>query len=1572
MDFRKWIPASTADSIIMITNKIIFNGLNQDDDDRILQPGDYRDALNMRIGITEGENSGSAENVRGNTESPRTYSYGAGSYNTIGTYERKEDGSCIYFVYSSTGDHKIVRWMPDGGPGVNEIMVEGSFLNFQSNQQITGVAMVEDWLFFTDNHNGPRMLDVAKAARYQKAIEVELVFGKEEAGVNDVFVNGDTYSMSATDGSGASIFGSTLIYTSIGVTTIEGGVRAFCLAFNANGTVNSHFTARPNGKSAIITENTGTGTYGNGITSINFTATSSAPVEYYYLNRYDTYSEFIVSLAKYPPLNAPSVVRVTDSDKGYNYIEESVFQFQYRYVYDGGLKSVWSPVSGIAMPPNAPQGDKAYNGIEIDFSDDYLSDREFANEIVRVEIGVREHNTGDLRLFRVIDRAEWGLHRQYVTFYNDEEYPVINPSDAVKISESIPLKSKSLTATLQNNNSDQRIILAGNTEGYDNVTVDSTITPSFAAIFPSTGTYTLTWTALIINKFELTAGCVHQHEDDEYPTFGGIKLGGDYVNGVGTDYKQYLPEKGFVGYLAGTEYYCISKQNETPTVTTYVDSDHNVFDSSTVALRSDIETDINTGLAEQSFEISGLRPGRYVIRIASHWVSKGDKLGKGPMYDLNNGKEYQSTSTYVKGVNTGSGVVDNVFEIVVDLPHISTGTATVNAGKFIIEDLTRPVAGSSSDVFAGYLLDAKGSSDPEDLKVAPRMEGRVYRTYEGGTLQDSKKTDHNGFYFSGVNNGLANMRAEFLDQAGNPTISSQGSVHYEGGFLELEAGTLTTNRKNYTTGTFVEALTWNENDTFQEDYAIYLTGAVVNSSGSGIPGVVVCANHGRWAITDAEGKYRMLSYPDGNTTAKTGTLNFGHTAETVDINLSTANQIALSLTGYGTTYTLTDPYVAADIVVSYSSGLILNALKRGGVYQFGYVYYDQQGRPGFVNTSDEMKVEIPWYDENHGHGYYSLAVYTFHKPPEWAYKWQLVRTKNQRHQSFLQVPIEDVKYVRNYDEATEEANFVSYESGQASEVYLSIESIRWYREKHADSRIAYQFVEGDRVRFVKRANGDFYSAGEVYDFPIRTMRGYDLVVEVNNSIPRIEPGDWIEIYTPRAEADTKIFYEWGIERDVINPGTANRVHAGNVLNQPVFSGSNLDSIILAGDTYQRARTMEIKESESVRSIVESDSISDYYKSDDQAIGRVNVVNKDAKQINFKTGVRFSNPYSPNSNYVGLAEFEALNGIVLPNEYGRVEKLQWARNVLLAICNFETIAIYVNESVIQDATGSDNLLALGDKVLGYWRQLAGRIGTHHPASVAEFNGQVYWFDYIKGKVARYAADGITVISDYKMRNFFRQAGDDMDIPENGEFAVGGFNDRYGEYELTLSYGGPATQTVVFSEPVNRWVSFRSYTPNFYCRVDGDRLLSFLGGVPWLHDDYTEHNSFYGVRYPSTITVVGNQFPDDPKIFLAMAVESTIYDASLGTWYAPTITVPKPESQVDQVSELVEADMVYRNGQWRSDFLRDIRSLGNNPLINGDRLRGKVIDIKLQNDNYGLVIIHNLFVYSQVDPILNTER
>ena len=160
-----------------LRNTFLKSKMNKDLDSRLVPTGEYRDALNITVGKSEAASVGTAQNVLGNSEIG-TGGFVGGVLNAIGYI--KDDSRNIVILFQttyedpsetqitpapSTATCRIVLVDFNGTAPVQSTLVEGNWLNLAYNNQysITGVNLVEDLLFWTDNRNQPRKINIATA-----------------------------------------------------------------------------------------------------------------------------------------------------------------------------------------------------------------------------------------------------------------------------------------------------------------------------------------------------------------------------------------------------------------------------------------------------------------------------------------------------------------------------------------------------------------------------------------------------------------------------------------------------------------------------------------------------------------------------------------------------------------------------------------------------------------------------------------------------------------------------------------------------------------------------------------------------------------------------------------------------------------------------------------------------------------------------------------------------------------------------------------------------------------------------------------------------------------------------------------------------------------------------------------------------------------------------------------------------------------------------------------------------------------------------------------------------------------
>jgi hypothetical protein len=407
-------------------------------------------------------------------------------------------------------------------------------------------------------------------------------------------------------------------------------------------------------------------------------------------------------------------------------------------------------------------------------------------------------------------------------------------------------------------------------------------------------------------------------------------------------------------------------------------------------------------------------------------------------------------------------------------------------------------------------------------------------------------------------------------------------------------------------------------------------------------------------------------------------------------------------------------------------------MKSGSTYKLGIVYYDEFGRSSGVVAGPTLTVPFhgdqgPWY----GNSTWTF-LNTTSAIPLWAKHYSIVRTKSKKCTTFLQFRVPEWKYV------TKDTNgafvFSATPPTNTSDIYgIGLKASTLYNTGYG-----YSFTDGDLVQV----------AGTSATYILNVLNQYSdfIIVEYNANLGTPTQA---EIYTPVPATSVEYYYEVGQKYDILNPGTPSRSFA-------VTSGPINGDVYLKSRTYVFGATPVTKYYE-VMNMVDQNWQSWYT---DAGRGMTEIFTRIERQ---PTNICFSEPFTIGVN--GLSTFNALDANILPNELDSIQriittsKVESQGGVLLVIGEQETASQYIGESQVFDNTGS-SFLAKSSGVLGNLNVLKGSYGTLHPESVFGFGEEVVFFDVNKGCVVRYSVNGLTPISDNKMRKYWRKVGQDI--------------------------------------------------------------------------------------------------------------------------------------------------------------------------------------------------------------------
>jgi len=167
-----------------VKNAFIKSKMNKDLDSRLLPSGEYRDGRNIQVSKSEGEDVGALENAVGNipatTSSNQPVDFnvlsgcGCSDLESIGVFADTNSNNIYVFLtnygpdnpvenakYSTSSKNYIYSYNTLTGTVIK--LVEGSFLNFSKKNPIYGINVLENLLFWTDNRNQPRKINLDRA-----------------------------------------------------------------------------------------------------------------------------------------------------------------------------------------------------------------------------------------------------------------------------------------------------------------------------------------------------------------------------------------------------------------------------------------------------------------------------------------------------------------------------------------------------------------------------------------------------------------------------------------------------------------------------------------------------------------------------------------------------------------------------------------------------------------------------------------------------------------------------------------------------------------------------------------------------------------------------------------------------------------------------------------------------------------------------------------------------------------------------------------------------------------------------------------------------------------------------------------------------------------------------------------------------------------------------------------------------------------------------------------------------------------------------------------------------------------
>ena len=524
-----------------------------------------------------------------------------------------------------------------------------------------------------------------------------------------------------------------------------------------------------------------------------------------------------------------------------------------------------------------------------------------------------------------------------------------------------------------------------------------------------------------------------------------------------------------------------------------------------------------------------------------------------------------------------------------------------------------------------------------------------------------------------------------------------------------------------------------------------------------------------------------------------------------------------------------------------NNGAASRSFKSSANHDFGVVYYDQRGRSSNVNPIGSVYVS-GYSDAERAAGLQgraSVRVQLQEEAPDWAFHYQIVYGGNSSVDRFVQyttggafVPV---------DSSEEQNLFVSLNYLQNNDDVSYVDSFG-ARSPEGNNRL-YEFREGDKLRVISYYNENdervfptnyvfdvvglrdlgeepdgnpLYEDGEASDVP-QAKQG-DFLVLRNN--PTASGFRYADVQAAGGAFETFTHY-WGnrcvveIFSPSLSQGEEERVFYEvseaypTVLNQDgAVVHSNTDITLTNGDVWWRRMAVNMPEPKadgsgyvnligggtgdgftapSFRAYhLESTTFSDLVRNADvYSYGKVKAILPNSREVRRRSSVTFGE----GNNYASkLVRFTSFNPSVfpfkdLPNRYGAVNYLEAFNEFLLIIQEDKLSRLPVSRQILSDAAGGQQLIA-SEVILGTQAFYSGDYGCdNNPESVVVVDNDIYFANKSVAEVYRFNRNegGVRVISDNGMEEFFerlfRDAGVDARI-------VGGYDPLHGEFLISV--------------------------------------------------------------------------------------------------------------------------------------------------------------------------------------------
>ena len=135
--------------------------MNKDLDERLVPNGEYKDAMNIQVATSEGSDVGTVQNILGNKEIQLQQDVLSSKAKAVSCVSDEKNDTLYYLVWDQ-GANYIIGYTTNENKAFPVFVDKKNVLEFQPYTRITGINIIDDMLFWTDNYTEPKKINITR------------------------------------------------------------------------------------------------------------------------------------------------------------------------------------------------------------------------------------------------------------------------------------------------------------------------------------------------------------------------------------------------------------------------------------------------------------------------------------------------------------------------------------------------------------------------------------------------------------------------------------------------------------------------------------------------------------------------------------------------------------------------------------------------------------------------------------------------------------------------------------------------------------------------------------------------------------------------------------------------------------------------------------------------------------------------------------------------------------------------------------------------------------------------------------------------------------------------------------------------------------------------------------------------------------------------------------------------------------------------------------------------------------------------------------------------------------------